>query len=363
PLANIPATLTGKDADTVDGAHAGTAANNVLKLDASALVPLAQIPAALAGKSADMVDGYHVGTTAGTIPYYDASGDLTINTVRVGKGAGAIITNTVVGSGALGAITTGDECTAVGRNALAVNTTGFRGTAIGTGALSANTTGPANTAVGWNALAINSTGSSNVAVGGGALGANTTGGYNVAVGTSAAGSTFGSNNTIVGYDAGGTGDNHTALGYTAGKSQGGANTTCLGYNAQSSTTTISNQITLGNASITSLRCAVTTITALSDARDKADITDIGIGTDFISRLRPVKFKWHTRDGARVTDEFEPGFIAQELRTAQEDAGAPWMGLVLEDNPDKLEATPGKLIPVIVRAIQELNLRLSALEAM
>ena len=44
PLANIPATLTGKDADTVDGAHAGTAANNVLKLDASALVPLANIP-------------------------------------------------------------------------------------------------------------------------------------------------------------------------------------------------------------------------------------------------------------------------------------------------------------------------------
>ena len=31
-----------------------------------------------------------------------------------------------------------------------------------------------------------------------------------------------------------------------------------------------------------------------------------------------------------------------------------MNLVLKSNPDRLEATPGKLIPVLVRAIQELS---------
>ncbi|WP_025727700.1 tail fiber protein [Heyndrickxia ginsengihumi] len=46
PLANIPSTLTGKDADTVDGSHAGTGANNVLKLDGNGKVPVGNLPAA-----------------------------------------------------------------------------------------------------------------------------------------------------------------------------------------------------------------------------------------------------------------------------------------------------------------------------
>lgn len=48
---------SGLDADTVDGYHAGNAANQVLLLDASGLVPLADIPATLTGKAADTVDG------------------------------------------------------------------------------------------------------------------------------------------------------------------------------------------------------------------------------------------------------------------------------------------------------------------
>jgi len=56
---------SGLDADLLDGFHAGTAANNVLKLDASGLVPLANIPATLTGKNADQVDGLHV-TGSGT---------------------------------------------------------------------------------------------------------------------------------------------------------------------------------------------------------------------------------------------------------------------------------------------------------
>ncbi len=59
PLDRIPTPLTGKDADTVDGAHAGTGAGNVLRLDGSGLVPLANIPTVLAGKDADTLDGQH----------------------------------------------------------------------------------------------------------------------------------------------------------------------------------------------------------------------------------------------------------------------------------------------------------------
>ena len=39
-----------------------------------------------------------------------------------------------------------------------------------------------------------------------------------------------------------------------------------------------------------------------------------------------------------------------------------MNLVLEDNPDKLEATPGNLIPVFVKAIQELSAKVEELES-
>lgn len=72
-LSFLPDTLTGKDADTVDGHHAGNAAGNVLVLDGSALVPLAQVPATLTGKDADTVDGYHAGNTAGKLLVLDGS--------------------------------------------------------------------------------------------------------------------------------------------------------------------------------------------------------------------------------------------------------------------------------------------------
>ncbi|HRN26387.1 MAG TPA: hypothetical protein PLT78_07455, partial [Ignavibacteriaceae bacterium] len=34
--------------------------------------------------------------------------------------------------------------------------------------------------------------------------------------------------------------------------------------------------------------------------------------------------------------------------------AEWLNLVLKDNPEKLEATPGNLLPIIVKAIQDLK---------
>lgn len=53
---------------------------------------------------------------------------------------------------------------------------------------------------------------------------------------------------------------------------------------------------------------------------------------------------------------------QFLKAAQESTGVNIPGLVYESNPDRLEAGYGKLIPVLVKAIQELNAKVEALEA-
>jgi hypothetical protein len=179
---------------------------------------------------------------------------------------------------------------------------------------------------------------------------------------------------------------NTVLGQTAGGVAflSGTNLTCIGNGATPTAVSATNQITLGNSSVTTLRCAVNTITLISDARDKADIQDISLGIDFLSTVRPVQFKWDRRewysspvlddegnvigqtpgvsDGSKKQEKFEGGFIAQELDAAQTAANAEWMGLALKDNPDRLEATPLRLFPVVVKACQELHQKNQDLEA-
>ena len=84
------------------------------------------------------------------------------------------------------------------------------------------------------------------------------------------------------------------------------------------------------------------------------------GLDFINKLHPVKFKWQRRTPDTNDGKIRAGFIAQELQEIQKND--KYLNLVLEDNPDKLEATPGNLIPVLVKAIQQLALKVKALEA-
>jgi hypothetical protein len=53
---------------------------------------------------------------------------------------------------------------------------------------------------------------------------------------------------------------------------------------------------------------------------------------------------------------------QELHSAQIGLDAMWLGLVDHTNPERLETTPAKLIPPLVRAVQQLAMRVEALEA-
>ena len=163
---------------------------------------------------------------------------------------------------------------------------------------------------------------------------------------------------------GATGINNQAIGVFSGSNlTTGGNNIIIGHNAQASTPTSSNSITLGNSSISVLRCAVTSITSLSDARDKKDVKELGAGLDFVKGLKPVEFVWDDRDESGKHDVKDFGFIAQDLKKSQEDAElAETLKLVYESNPEKLEASYGKLIPVLVKAIQELTAKVEALEA-
>jgi hypothetical protein len=164
-------------------------------------------------------------------------------------------------------------------------------------------------------------------------------------------------NTLLGLNSGSlitSGSNNTCLGYNTGSNIiSGSNNTCIGNNANPSSDSVSNEITLGNNSVTTLRCQASTITSLSDIRDKKNIQPIPTGLEFIERLNPVKFTWNTRDGSK-TDIEEFGFIAQELKQTQESIGITVPNLVNDTNPDKLEASYGSLIPVLVKAIQDLK---------
>ena len=189
---------------------------------------------------------------------------------------------------------------------------------------------------------------------------NTSGSWNLNVGYFAAyTNTTGSENTVIGTEAGynNTGTGNTFLGYQAGYNQTtGSNNTVIGHDAEPSAVTVSDEITLGDASIATLRCQVTSITALSDKRDKENIQPSTYGLDLVNKLKPVTYDWNTRDGAKVGVK-DLGFIAQDLQEIDNEN----LKLVYDSNPEKLEASYGRLIPVLVKAIQDLSAKVKELE--
>jgi hypothetical protein len=176
---------------------------------------------------------------------------------------------------------------------------------------------------------------------------------------------IGNNNAAFGYYASLTalGDGNASFGSYAGDNiTTGTNNTSLGFQAEPSGATESDQVTLGNASVDTLRCNVQTISALSDLRDKVNIEELPLGIDFVNKLRPVKFDWNRRDGSQQGVQ-EIGFVAQELDQAQQEANAEkYMRLVLKSNPDRLESTYGKLVPIAIKAIQELSAQVKELKS-
>lgn len=240
------------------------------------------------------------------------NGDLTINDVRIGRGANNITSNTVVGLLAGESNTTGNNNTSIGASASTNTKSGQLNTAIGSQAMLNNDGGSSCVAVGVNALSNQVSLTNNTAIGVGALSSNTL--YN------------------------------NVAGFGQGCQANG-----------------SDQIVLGNTSINSLRCNVQTITSLSDERDKTDIVEITEGLEFVNKLNPVTFTWNQRDEGRVGIK-SAGFIAQDLLELQNDSLiGENLDLVSDTDPLKLEARYNNLLPVLVKAIQELTARINVLE--
>lgn len=268
--------------------------------------------------------------------------DISVNGQTIGKGTADVATNTAHGYQALNAVTTATSVTGLGYRACANVTTGDRTTAVGRLALENVTTGTDSVAVGYNAGASFTTESSNTAVGSTAL------------------------RDMVG-------SSNTAIGASAGTNMlTGSNNSYLGSGANGVTRNESNKIVLGNSSITNIYAQVTSITSLSDARDKKNIEPLEVGLDFVNALKPVTFDWNMRptldnDGNEIPggkiDMPDSGFIAQDLIVAEDTTGlVDYLQLTYRENPDKLQATQGRLIPILVKAIQDLSAKVAALEA-
>jgi len=285
--------------------------------------------------------------------------------------------NSSLGDGAFGggAGHSGTDNVAFGYRALQ-QTTGVssHNVAIGSDALRATGAKSDNVAIGYQAGTAITTSPDNVFIGyqAGVSFDNTSGdGRNVAVGSGAGNDlTTGIYNTFLGYQAGAlntnitTGNFNVMVGYQAvGSGAAASNQNSFGYSAAC---TANNQITLGNTSIGTIRAQVTSITAISDERDKTSIETIPYGLEFVNSLQPKKFVWdHRAETDSEGNEFfssnkgkkDIGFIAQELQSVDDD----YLNLVYDENPDKLEATYGRLIPVLVQAIKELKAEVELLK--
>jgi hypothetical protein len=323
--------------------------------------------------------------------------------------------NTAIGYSALSGSATGAQNVAIGREALNVNTSGENNVAVGYAALTSNssgsnnvaigrvslllnTTASDNTAVGYNALDANTTGGSNVALGSNSLGANTTASYNTAVGHLALfRSTTGSNQTAVGYNALAeitTGAQNTAIGWQAGATGAndlttGSNNTLIGHQAAATSASVSNEITLGNASVTAFRIPGLSLTW----NTTSGLNSLGVGTPasgtageiratnnitayysddrLKKRLGSVE---NALDKVRTLDSFyyEANETAQELgyepirevgiSAQQVQAVLPEVVVPAPIDDKYLTVRYERLVPLLIAAIKELEAKVQLLES-
>ena len=118
----------------------------------------------------------------------------------------------------------------------------------------------------------------------------------------------------------------------------------------------------------------------SDERDKTEIVDAQLGSDFIKALRPVSYKWieggkvdtgkRDEDGNYIYESVPGtrihwGFIAQEVKQVVDSTGVDFGGWVLtdKDDPDSQQALRyDQFIAPLTKALQETMAELEALKA-
>jgi hypothetical protein len=103
----------------------------------------------------------------------------------------------------------------------------------------------------------------------------------------------------------------------------------------------------------------TTISAISDARLKENVQDLDVGLDAVLALKPRKFDWKSGKGKDIKGD--RGFIAQEFETVFPNLIDEWADPAPEGEAP-YKSIRQDLIPVLVKAIQELTVRVQTLEA-
>lgn len=303
--------------------------------------------------------------------------DSSIDLLRIGRGNGGAITNTVYGINSGNSL---DQSTGLGYQNVFVGyqagyycTTGYNNAFVGRHAGVSVTTGYANVAIGNRAMENASTNYASVAVGNATLTAITSGTGNTAIGANAGATlTTTADAVVIGINAfNGSGitamDRCIAIGKEAGvlSANGssdsiiiGTQTNVTGSNAiaiGTSITAAANTVRIGNSSITSIG-GYQPWTNLSDARYKTDVQGLTLGLDFLKSLRPVSYKLIS--GNQKEDW---GFIAQEIEEALQ--GREANIIEREQNEEgTYRLRSADLIAVSVKAIQELSDKVQALES-
>lgn len=323
-------------------------------------------------------------TGSNTSVGFFAGSRLSTGTENTGFGSQSLATatsgssNTAIGARALLSNSTGSDNTAVGKWSLYWNDTGNQNTAIGSWAMQLNSTGGYNAAFGASVLLYNSTGNYNTGCGNAALAGNSTGFSNTGVGSEALSITTGSSkNSALGDGAGklwNHGNNNTFLGADADANAASySNSTALGYQAS---VTASNQIRIGNASVTSIGGFQGWTTLPSDARFKTNVRENVPGLAFIGKLRPVTYQIdiegiHRHAGISNEGKINPeaqaqvrtGFLAQEVEKAAKEVGFDFEGVDMPKNEKDLYGLRYAEFTVpLVKAVQELDAENKQLKA-
>ena len=230
--------------------------------------------------------------------------------------------NTATGGVALQNNTTGADNTATGQEALASNTNGIRNTATGSSALQNNTAGTSNTADGAVALYADTTGIRNTATGDAALERNTTGSGNIAVGAAAGSNlTTGNNNIDIGNVGVATDTNTIRIGTK------GTQTRALIAGIYTSPVYGSPVYVHANG-----RLGV----AVSSARYKRDIHDMGDASARLLQLRPVSFRYRQDPKGML----QYGLVAEEVERVYPE-------LVTRDDDGKVMGVRYDVIPALL----------------
>ena len=260
--------------------------------------------------------------------------------------------------------------TSVGYEAGRSQTSGDYNTNIGWRAGYSNTTNGDRSCLGYES-AYHNTGQQVDAFGYRALygaAGSSTGSYNAAFGREAGVAvTSGSQNTCIGSSAGkviSTGSNNTVVGSFAGFNTiaTGDNNILIGQNAASSTSSVSNEVNLFNGSVVArFQGAAAAWSFVSDARDKKDVEDLELGLDFVTKLKPRKFKWDLRDSEVDKNKEASGFIAQEVIEVLDEVNADYTGIVNTNNPEQYTVSQANIIPMLVNSIKELKQEIEQLK--